>query len=100
MFRTMAHGRCSINTIKLVKEGKAGREGGRRQKKKGRTDERKRGNEGRGCGGGMDSHKCSRFKSQSLFLHTLRLGPEPNSENISAFEIPSWNVPLARHLIK
>ena len=28
-----------------------------------------------------------------------RLGPEPKSET-RAFEIPSWNVPLACHLIK
>ena len=41
----MVHGRCSINTIKLVKEGKLG--GREEEEKKGRTDERKRGNEGR-----------------------------------------------------
>ena len=79
--------RCLISIIKLIKEG---------------WERRKEGNEGgRGGGvGGLDSHKRSRLKSHSLFLHILSFGPDPNSENIRAFEIPSRNVPLACHLIR
>ena len=72
------------------------------QTNKGRLGEKKgreRGREGEGVGG-LDSHKRSRLKSHSLFLHILSFGPDPNSENIRAFEIPSRNVPLACHLIR
>lgn len=88
---------------KLTKEGNlAGGGGGREKKRKeGRNrgrKERKRGNEG--GGGWIQTNVLGLRNSHSFLLHTLRLGPEPNSENIRAFEIPSQNVPLARHLIK
>lgn len=86
---------------KLIKEGNlAGKEevGKKGRKEERKKKERKRGNEG--GGGWIQTNVLGLRKSHSFLLHTLRLGPEPNSENIRAFEIPSRNVPLARHLIK
>lgn len=89
---------------KLIKERNlAGKEEVGKKRKEGRKEERKkkerkRGNEG--GGGWIQTNVLGLRRSHSFLLHTLRLGPEPNSENIRAFEIPSRNVPLARHLIK
>lgn len=85
---------------RLTKEANfAGRkEVGKKRKEERKKKERKRGNEG--GGGWIQTNVPGLRKCHSFLLHILRLGLEPNSENIRAFEIPSQNIPLARHLIK
>lgn len=88
----MVPGRYSINILEIVKEGKLRRreEGGKEgEQREGRQEMR-----GEGKGWEVRVTQMLRVLEPLPFSHTHRLGPEPNSE-IRAFEIPSWNVPLA-----